>query len=358
MKNNLNSGEINNSKNLWLRISPEELINSDKFENLKNFLRLTEDEIGLYRCTARTSQNSLVPYETRNPIILNRNHVLTKLIVEDCHYRIIHNGERHTPSKVRKEYWIPRGKSYIRQILYHCIVCRRLNSRPYNYPRSPNLPLSRVNDSYPFICTGIGYTGAVYCRSIYNDDVLNEKDPFKCYIVVFTCASTRGVILDVVPDGSAETFINSLKKFISKGGCPAKILSDNGGVFVADITQKFATVRNVKWDLGLKEAPWYGGFRERLVGQLKRCLKKTTGRAYLNFYELQTVTNEIEFVLNSRPLGALHDDDLEESLTPNHLVYGRQLHFNNYNDSLEDGVFDAHKRIEYLETVLSHFWNR
>ena len=131
-----------------------------------------------------------------------------------------------------------------------------------------------------------------------------------------------------------------------------------GGVFVADISQESVNFRNVKWDFSLKEAPWYGGFWERLVGQLKRCLKKTLGRAYLNFYELQTVTNEIELVLNSRPLGALHDDDLEESLTPNHLVYGRQLHFDNYNDSLEDGVFDAHKRIEYLETVLNHFWNR
>ena len=166
------------------------------------------------------------------------------------------------------------------------------------------------------------------------------------------------MILDVVPEGSAETFISSFKKFISRRGFPAKILSDNGEVFVADITQKIDSFRNVKWDFSLKEAPWYGGFWERLVGQLKRCLKKTIGRAYLNFHELQTVTNEIELVLNSRPLGPLHDDDLEEPLTPNHLFYGRQLHFNNYNDSVEDRVFDAHKRIEYLETVLNHFWNR
>ena len=255
---------------------------------------------------------------------MNRNYLLTKLIVEDCHYSIKYNGERHTLSEVSKEYWIPRGKSYIKQILCHCIICRRLNSRPYNYPRSPNLPLSRVGDSYPFICTGRDYTGAVHCRSIYNDDILNESDTFKCYIVIYTCASTRGVILDVVPDGSAETFVNSLKTFVSRRGCPAKILSNNGGVFVADITQKFVSFRNVKWDFSLKEAPWYGGFWERLVGQLKRCLKKTIGRAYLNFYKLQTVTNEIELILNSRPLRALHDDDLEEPLTPNHLLYGRQ----------------------------------
>ena len=94
------------------------------------------------------------------------------------------------------------------------------------------------------------------------------------------------------------------------------------------------------------------------MGQLKRCLKKTIGRAYLNFCELQKVKNEIELVLNSRALEALHDDDLEEPLTPNHLLYGCQLHFNNYKDSVEEGVFDAHKRIEYFETVLNHFWNR
>ena len=54
----------------------------------------------------------------------------------------------------------------------------------------------------------------------------------------------------------------------------------------------------------------------------------------------------------------MHGDDLEEPLTLNHLLYGCQLHFNNYIDSVEDGVFDAHKRIEYMETVLNHFWNR
>ena len=61
---------------------------------------------------------------------------------------------------------------------------------------------------------------------------------------------------------------------------------------------------------------------------------------------MQKVTKEIELVLNSRPLGVLYDDNLEETLTLNHLLYGHQLHFNNYNDSVGDGVFDARKHIE------------
>ena len=69
----------------------------------------------------------------------------------------------------------------------------------------------------------------------------------------------KKVILDLVPDGSAEIFINSLKKFTSRRGCTAKILSDNGGEFIANITQKVVSFCNVKWDFILKEAPWYGG---------------------------------------------------------------------------------------------------
>ena len=37
------------------------------------------------------------------------------------------------------------------------------------------------------------------------------------------------------------------------------------------------------------ETPWYGGFWERLISQVKRCLKKTLGKTTLDFYELQTV---------------------------------------------------------------------
>ena len=62
----------------------------------------------------------------------------------------------------------------------------------------------------------------------------------------------------------------------------------------------------------------------------------------------------------------MYDNDTEP-LTPNHLLYGGQLQFNNYkdsvkdrvfvNDGVEDGAFVVHKRIEYLKTMLNHFWN-
>ena len=127
-------------------------------------------------------------------------------------------------------------------------------------------------------------------------------------------------------DTSAKEFINSLKRFIARRGCPQKILSDNGGAFTATETQKFVAERNVKWKF--TKAQWYGAIWERLVQSAKRCLKKVVGHTTLNFIEMQTVLIEIDAILNSRPLCPLYDDDMEEPLTPNHLLFGRKPTFN------------------------------
>ena len=58
----------------------------------------------------------------------------------------------------------------------------------------------------------------------------------------------------------------------------------------------------IEWKFNVARAPWWGGFFERLVRSVKRCLKKTIGKARLTYEELLTIIVEIEGVLNSRPL--------------------------------------------------------
>ena len=65
-------------------------------------------------------------------LFLCRNDRLTELIVWDAHNRIKHLGERQTLTKTRSCYWIPRGKSFVKKVLHHCITCKRFNSRPYS----------------------------------------------------------------------------------------------------------------------------------------------------------------------------------------------------------------------------------
>ena len=68
-----------------------------------------------------------------------------------------------------------------------------------------------------------------------------------CYTVLYTCASTLDVIVELVPEASSEYFVYSFRKFISRQGCSGKILTDNRTVFTLQNTQKFSTNRNTEW---------------------------------------------------------------------------------------------------------------
>ena len=331
LNRSISTSEIRFVKLLLIQENQAKLEISDNFNNLKNSLRLQKDSNNIYLSSSRISNARSLSHDAKNPIILYRNHRLTELLVWDAHNRIKHLGERKTLAEIRSRYWIPRGKSFVKKVLHRCITCKRFNSRPYSYPKSPKLPEVRLNDGNTFNRTGIDYLGPLYCKDIYGRNTLDDCDLFKGYVVLYTCASTRGVILELAPDASSKYFVYSLRKFISRRGCPRKILTDNGTVFTSQETQKFATNRNIEWQFSLFNASWYGGFWERLVSIVKRCLKKTVGKACLNFYELQIILSKIEMIINSRTLNALHDEEMYEIMKPNHLLLGRKLYQENPN---------------------------
>ena len=68
----------------------------------------------------------------------------------------------------------------------------------------------RVNDNVAFYGTGVDYLGPLYCKGVY---VMNSLEDdfglFKSYVVLYTCASTRGVVLELVLDASSKYFLYS-----------------------------------------------------------------------------------------------------------------------------------------------------
>ena len=87
--------------------------------------------------------------------------------------------------------------------------------------------------------------------------------------------------------------------------------------------KKYLANRQIDWQFIMEQAPWWGGFWERLVRSVKRCLKKSVGRSLLTFEELRTLVVEIEATLNNRPLTYIYDDEegLSYPLTPADLIY-------------------------------------
>ena len=163
-----------------------------------------------------------------------------------------------------------------------------------------------------------------------------ERGP-KAWLCLYTCAVTRAAHLDLVPNLNTLTFLRSFKRFTSRHGVPAKMISDNGktfksasktiyNLFIDPMIKKHFSDLQLEWSFNLEQGPWWGGIFERLIKSAKHCLRKTLGRASLTYDdELLTLVVKTEPILNSRPLSYISSDDLEEPLTPSHLLIGYRV---------------------------------
>ena len=62
-----------------------------------------------------------------------------------------------------------------------------------------------LNDLEPFSTIGINNFGTFYVKHIHSSCM----DLFKAWGVIYTCAASRTIILDIAPDPSSHTFIRS-----------------------------------------------------------------------------------------------------------------------------------------------------
>ena len=116
------------------------------------------------------------------------DHPLASLIIEQAHERVLHNGLRSTLNEVRSRVWITIARQRVRKSIHNCTTCRRFESLPYKYPTPPHLPEFRVEEREAFLSVGTGLVGPLYVRNS-----LKDTNAHKVWIVIFTCALSRGM---------------------------------------------------------------------------------------------------------------------------------------------------------------------
>jgi hypothetical protein len=91
-----------------------------------------------------------------------------------------------------------------------------------------DLPEARITESRPFTNVGTDYCGPFYIKERRH----RNRSKVKVYVAIFICLATRAVHIELVSDLTTEAFIAALRRFISRRGHCATILSDNGTNFV------------------------------------------------------------------------------------------------------------------------------
>ena len=86
------------------------------------------------------------------------------------------------------------------------------------------LPSFRTKGRQLFKTTGIDFAGPFTYK-------ISKKEQGKCYMLIFMCASSRALHLEVTKSKRAEEFKEKLNAFIIQCTRPKRIVSDNGAVF-------------------------------------------------------------------------------------------------------------------------------
>lgn len=234
-----------------------------------------------------------------------------------------------------------------------------------------NLPADRVNRNRAFAVTGVDFCGPFYIRP-----QPRSKSPIKYYVAVFTCFVTRSTHLEAVLDLSSKKFLNAFRRFVSRRGIPARMYSDNATNFVGSQTllaelkqlffdeatqhslQQWCVENNIEWRTIPARSPHFGGTWESVVKQFKHHFKRSTTSLVFTPDDFLTLLDQVECVLNSRPLTAISDDINDfKCLTPGHFLIGQPLNLLP-EPSWVDSKFERLEAWQQNQFLLNEIWKR
>ncbi|XP_055622147.1 uncharacterized protein LOC129765749 [Toxorhynchites rutilus septentrionalis] len=286
------------------------------------------DEHNIIRMEGRTEKAEFLPFDLRFPVILPREHHVTRMIVQNYHERFGHGYRETMKNEIRQRFYIPKVGTVVQKISKTCQWCKVHRSKP-RVPRMAALPVQRLQPyRRPFSSVGVDYLGPV------NVSVARHSE--KRWVVVFTCFVTRAVHLEVSGSLTTQSCLMAIRRFMNRRGPPQEFFSDNGTNLkgaskeltnlINDINCDCAddlTNARMKWTFNPPAAPHMGGVWERLVRSVKEALEAMNDGKRLTDEILHTSVTEAEDMINSRPLIYVPQEIAEaEALSPNHFLRG------------------------------------
>ncbi|XP_046347391.2 uncharacterized protein LOC124128018 [Haliotis rufescens] len=318
-------------------------------------------ESDLIRVGGRLQRAESLNTGIKHPILLDPQHVITKLIIRDQDEKLLHYGQERILAEIRRRFWILRGREAIRRHQRQCSTCQKWRSNPRSQKMS-DLPPPRLRlFKPPFFSTGVDCFGPMHVKVGRRSE--------KRWGLIFKCMTTRAVHLDILRSMDSDAFLMAFRRFASLRGKPYELISDQGSNFRGAKTELQEALASMEPDLAEQlarhkvrfvfnppHAPHFGGVWEREIKSVKYGLRVALGDQTVTEPVLRTILAEVAGILNSKPLAYISSDVRDvDPVTPNILLIGR------HDASLPQVVYPAdellsRRRWRHSQVLADHFW--
>ena len=280
--------------------------------------RLSMD--GLLRANSRLRLATDLPFATKFPIIVPKDHHCTTLLIRLHHIKTLHGAQNIVMNQLLRKYWIVNLRALTRKVANECTACKRRAPQPFRPPMAPLPPvrLGPTHDNSPFSNIGLDMAGPF---AVKNSPLEATK---KRYFIIFTCLATRAVHLEPLLSASAHSHLCAFERFITRrraDGTLASVYADQGsniraappelqGLLTPKVGQRLEDkFPPTQWHFNPPSGSHFGGAFERLVAAVKRGLYHALPADLpTTDEEFMTTLVVVEGILNSRPLSFITAD--------------------------------------------------
>ncbi|KAI2646413.1 Pro-Pol polyprotein [Labeo rohita] len=341
----------------------KQLTKGNKLYQLDVFM----DSNGIVKVGGRLHHSTLCD-SLKHPIVIPKEHHVTKLIIAHHHEKIQHQGKGLTANAIRSSgYWIPSMSRAVSSCIRQCVVCRRLRRLPEGQ-RMSDLPEERMEPSPPFTYCGMDCFGPFVTTE--------GRKQYKRYGLLFTCFCSRAIHLEMLEDMSTDAFINSLRCFIAIRGAVRQIQCDQGTNFIGaknefkaalqelneERLSSFLSQRQCDFVMNAPHSSHAGGVWERQIKTVRSVLSSILALAHNRLRDsvLRTVLYEVMAIVNSRPLtvDTLFSPDSLEPLTPNHLIQMKSISALPPPGTFPREDLYGARRWRQVQYLAEQFWSR
>ena len=279
------------------------------------------DSDGVLRVGGRLRRAKLV-HKEKHPVLLPKNHHISRLIVRHYHEQCHHQGRQITHGAVRQAgYWLIGGHRLVAKELGSCVPCKKLRGPPLTQ-RMADLPADRTEVGPPFTNVGFDVFGP---WSVQTRKMRGGAANSKRWGLVLTCLSSRAVHIEVLESMDTSAFICALRRFFALRGPAAIVRCDRGTNFVGAKSEldgalksmdrrkieRFIAEQGCEWKFNPPHASHFGGAWERQIGTIRRVLDAMLaelGKEQLTHELLVTLMAEVTAIVNARPIAAVPSD--------------------------------------------------